>query len=87
MDNNEFSLDVVASNLKELRLKKNMSQQDVADLIQINRSTYGWYEQAKVEPKISALFKIAKVFNTSVDSLLKRNEETKNNTTTSAFIN
>lgn len=61
--------------LKELRKNGHLSQQQVADILQINRSTYAYYETGKSKPKLSTLKKLAAIYGISIDSLLGREEE------------
>lgn len=61
--------------IKELRSQKGISQQRLAELLDVSRPTISQMENG--ERKISAeeLDCLAKIFNISVDSLLKRHEE------------
>lgn len=56
--------------IKCLRKKQNYTQQQVADILGIDRSTYSFYEIGKTRPKLEILKSIAKIFNVSVDELL-----------------
>lgn len=47
-----------------------MTQQQVADFLNVNRSTYSYYENGKAEPSITVLIKMADLFNVTLDSLL-----------------
>ncbi len=57
-------------NLKELREDRNLTQQQVANVLNVSRSTYTYYEIGRSEPSYESLPKIAKIFNISIDSLL-----------------
>ena len=61
--------------IRELRSQKGISQQRLAELLDVSRPTISQMENG--ERKISAeeLDCLAKIFNISVDSLLKRHEE------------
>jgi transcriptional regulator with XRE-family HTH domain len=63
--------------IRELRSQKGISQQRLAELLDVSRPTISQMEHG--ERKISAeeLDCLAKIFNISVDSLLKRYEEPK----------
>ncbi len=63
---------MLKSNLKYLRKKKKLSQNDVANLLGISRSTYANYETAQSEPPASQLLKIAEYFQVSTDDLLTK---------------
>lgn len=56
--------------IKKLRLNKKLSQKQIATELGYAQSTYCDWENGKIEPTASALIAIAKLFNTSVDSLL-----------------
>lgn len=48
--------------LRELRLRVGYSQKNVADLLNVNRSTYSYYETGKTTPDPMTLNRIAKIF-------------------------
>lgn len=60
----------LANNLKELRERAKLNQQNIADVIGVKRSSYAYYETGKSSPKIDALIKIANLYNISVDEIL-----------------
>ncbi|ATW83097.1 helix-turn-helix transcriptional regulator [Weizmannia coagulans] len=64
--------------LKRLRDKRNLSQQQLADALNINRSTYARYELGQTQPDFETLEKIASFFDVSIDYLIK-GEDTTNN--------
>ena len=57
-------------NLKEARLKKGISQKDVAENIGVAKSTYSLYENGNREPNVNTIKKIADYLCVSADSLL-----------------
>lgn len=61
--------------LKLLRTSKKMSQQDVASLLGIERSTYGKYETGDSSPDYSKLVTLANFFNVTTDYLLSVQKE------------
>ena len=61
--------------LKYYRHECGLTQQQVADRLKIERSTYTYYETGKTKPDINTLIKIAKVFNVNYTALLKGVEE------------
>ncbi len=61
----------LASILRRLRLEAGYTQQNVADSLNINRSTYTYYETGKTTPDIHTLKVLAKVFNVGVDVFLE----------------
>lgn len=66
--------------LKELRKEKGISQQKLADGLNVSRSTVAMWETQGTETDNPTLVKIAKYFDVSVDYLLG-NEEPKENKT------
>ncbi|AFK85868.1 MULTISPECIES: helix-turn-helix domain-containing protein [Thermoanaerobacterium] len=58
--------------LKELRKEKNLTQEDLAKILEISRSTIAGYETERKEPDYETLKKIADFFNVSIDYLLGR---------------
>lgn len=57
-------------NLKYLRNREKVSQQQLAEVIGISQQSVNKYENHNIEPDISTLIKIADYFNTSVDFLI-----------------
>ncbi|WP_458412747.1 helix-turn-helix domain-containing protein [Schinkia sp. CFF1] len=60
----------INNRLKELRNKSNISQQELANRLNINRSTYARYETGDTQPDIETIKKIARFFDVSTDYLL-----------------
>ncbi len=56
--------------LKELRAKKGLSQQALAEVIGISQQSINKYENHDVEPDLHTLMALATFFNTSVDYLI-----------------
>lgn len=66
-----------ANILKQLRISKNYSQTEVAQLLGIDRSTYTKYELGVSKP-VRSLEKIAALYNVSTDFILdNENKDTK----------
>ena len=61
---------MLAQNLQYLRRKSGHSQQELADLLEIPRTTWSGYELGKVEPNITMLQKLSTFFNQPIDRLL-----------------
>lgn len=61
--------------LKELRTKRNLTQQQVADHIGCSAVVYSRYENGVRQPSIEVLLRLADLFGVSVDALLGRPEE------------
>lgn len=58
--------------LKELRKSDNLTQQQLADKLQISRVNYTRYETNAVRPDYEVLIKIAVYFDISLDELFDR---------------
>ncbi len=69
----EFDLNLFAKKLKFVRECYDMSQQEVADILQIDRSTYSYYEIGKTQPNLSVLYTISQLFAVSVDDMINPN--------------
>ena len=59
----------IAANLKFLRKKNNLTQQQFADIMEIKRASVGAYEENRAEPKYELLKKIADYYGLSMDEL------------------
>lgn len=56
--------------LKELRLEKNQTQQEVADELGVNRVNVTRWEKGNTEPSFSKLIELSKLLNTTPNYLL-----------------
>lgn len=63
---------MVALQLKRLRKAKRMTQQDVAEHLEVSASAVGMYEQGRREPDLTTLVRLADLFGVSVDHLIGR---------------
>ena len=65
-------------NLRRERETAGLKQREVAELLNLNRSTYSYYENLKRPhmPDIDIICKIADIFGCSVSALLPGNENT-----------
>ena len=57
--------------VKEARIAKEMTQQDLADLLGVSRQTIFSIESGKYVPSTILALKIAKTFNKSVEKLFE----------------
>ena len=55
--------------LKEYRARYNMSQSDLADVVNVRRETIGNLENGKYNPSLKLAMDIAKIFETTVEEL------------------
>lgn len=61
--------------LKELRIKKNLRQEDVAQMLGVERSTYTKYESGASRPKNETLIELSNFYNVSVDYILETTDK------------
>ncbi len=64
-------MSIISSNIKFLRKKKGLTQQQFADQVGIKRSLVGAYEEERAEPKYELLKVIASFFEISLDDFIK----------------
>ncbi len=57
-------------NLFDLRKTKGVTQQEIADVIGVSRSTYTHYENGNRKPDLETIKKLAEYFDVSVDQLI-----------------
>jgi DNA-binding XRE family transcriptional regulator len=62
----------IGEKLKECRKNKKMTQQEVAELLNIKQATYNGYENDKHLPDIKTLIKLADIYKTSLDYITGR---------------
>lgn len=65
-----------SNKIKTLRKEKKKTQQNVADLLKIRRSTYGEYERGKILPPMDKMKILADYFDVSIDYLIGGKDET-----------
>ncbi len=56
--------------LKELRLKNNLTQQNISKKLKISQGLYSSYESGKRKVPIYILSKLAEEYNTSIDYII-----------------
>ena len=61
---------MIFQRLKDLREDNDLTQQQVADLLYVNRRTYSSYETGARSMSPEMLIKIAEIYKVSVDYLL-----------------
>jgi putative transcriptional regulator len=63
------------NNLKELRQKENISQDDLASILKVSRQTINSIETGKFDPSLKLVMKMTKHFNTPLEKLFIYEEE------------
>ena len=64
----------IGSKIQAARLEKNMTQEQVAGLLEVSRQTISNRENAKSYPDIVSVIKMSECYNVSLDYLLKGKE-------------
>lgn len=59
--------------LKKLRKEKNLTQEEIAKILNTTQGTISDYERKKTEPDLKTLEKIANVLSCTTDELIGRN--------------
>ena len=63
--------------LRALREDKDLSQKQLADLLQVHQTTYSDYERGNVNIPVPALIKLADFYKTSIDYLVDHTDDPK----------
>ena len=61
--------------IKQYREENNMTQKDIAEILEVEPGTISKYESGMIEPNIESLKKLAETFHITIDELLKDDEE------------
>ncbi|MFK4567853.1 helix-turn-helix domain-containing protein [Enterococcus sp. UD-01] len=68
---------MIYTNIRSIREDNDITQQEMANLLNISQNTYSQYETGKIEWTASTLVKIADYFDVSIDYLLDRTNNKK----------
>ena len=63
------------NHLEKMRTQKRLTQQDLADLVNVSRQTIISLEHGRYNPSINLAFRLARVFGVSVEELFIYSEE------------
>lgn len=66
---------MLGDKIKLYRENKKMTQNEVADVLNVSSATISKYESGTLEPNIESLKRLAKLFEISVDELLNDEED------------
>ncbi|MDP4094500.1 MAG: helix-turn-helix transcriptional regulator [Bacillota bacterium] len=61
--------------LEELRKKRGIKQEELAEILEVSRQTIGSLENGRYNPSIVLAFKIAKYFNLIIEDIFIYKEE------------
>ncbi len=68
-------MQIFSKRLKELRLEQDMTQNTLASLLHVQRSTVAGYETKARQPQLETIVNIADIFGVTTDYLLGRTDE------------
>ena len=71
--NKPIDVNIVEKNFKTIRINKNYSQKDFAELIGVSRPTLAKIEACETSPSIDAVMKVSTAFDISLNELLYSN--------------
>jgi transcriptional regulator with XRE-family HTH domain len=69
-----FNREIFAERLKDLRLLKSISQQDVADFLGVDRTVVSHWERGMRVPSLEVAYTLADYFDVSLDYLVGRSD-------------
>jgi transcriptional regulator with XRE-family HTH domain len=69
--------DELSFNLKRARLHRELTQQEVADKLNVDRSTYTYYETGRTTPTIYQIIEISKILKVNLSYFLFENNPQK----------
>ena len=61
--------------LEELRKARGMTQEDLAEILEVSRQTVGSLENGRYNPSILLAFKIARLFHTTIEEVFLYEEQ------------
>ncbi len=64
--------------LEELRKRRGITQEELADALSVSRQTVGSLENGRYNPSILLAFKIANYFHVTIEEVFINQEETNN---------
>ncbi|MDE1549494.1 helix-turn-helix domain-containing protein [Jeotgalibaca caeni] len=71
----------IGSRLKEGRMKKNLTQQEAADQLNVSRSTISSWENERTYPDLESLISLSDLYEQSLDELLREDQKVVENIT------
>lgn len=59
----------INNSIQELRSKKNLTQQDLADAVDVTRATIIALEKGSYNPSLELAFRLARFFKTTIENI------------------
>lgn len=75
--NEVIQMGTIGENIKELRVERNMTQEQLAQALNTTKSTISKYELDKRQPRYETVEQMAKIFRTSTGRILNRGGQMK----------
>ncbi|MBR2836497.1 MAG: helix-turn-helix transcriptional regulator [Coriobacteriales bacterium] len=72
----------LGQNMKYIRKARGLTQEQAAELVELERVTVGYYEQGRRTPRLVTLYTFAKAYNVDISAFFSRDillEELKKN--------
>ena len=63
---------ILGNKIKNFRKSNKITQQELADKLEISRSTLSYYELGKIDPNIYTLIKLSDIMNCTLDYLVSK---------------
>lgn len=57
--------------LRKLRIDRGLTQQAVADALNVNRSTYSFHESGKTQPDLQRVMALSKIFDVPLERMVE----------------
>ncbi|MDD3480899.1 MAG: helix-turn-helix transcriptional regulator [Patescibacteria group bacterium] len=73
--NKERFLKQFGKRIAEVRKERNLTQEELAELVNVHRTYIGFIEQGKRNPVIANIYKISKALNVSLKDLFSTFED------------
>lgn len=65
------------NNLEHIRKQRGITQEELANVLEVSRQTIGSLENGRYNPSIQLAFKIARFFNVSIEDIFIYEEDNK----------
>ena len=65
----------IGNRIKKYRESKNMTQRDIAEILEVEPGTISKYESGLIEPNIESIKKLSEIFEITIDELLKNEDK------------
>ncbi|MBY7144585.1 helix-turn-helix transcriptional regulator [Virgibacillus sp. NKC19-3] len=62
-------MEIFRERLKDVRIESGYKQEEMAQVLNVSTSGYGYYEQGRNEPSLETIQKVAATFDISADYL------------------